>query len=83
MGGADAPTGQALGVRILQAVLKNMSDVEIVTGYARATHRYMYSFFPAFRAPSFFTIIPIYTHIIPTAPSGLDRDEDPRKPKAW
>jgi hypothetical protein len=31
MGSADAPTGQALVVRILQAVLKNMSDVEMKT----------------------------------------------------
>jgi hypothetical protein len=44
----------------------------LVTCYALATHRPIYSYFPAFRAPSFFTIIPIYTHIIPTAPSGLD-----------
>jgi hypothetical protein len=43
-----------------------------VTCYAQATHRPIYSYFPAFRAPSFLTIIPIYTHIIPTAPSGLD-----------
>jgi hypothetical protein len=51
-----------------------------VTCYAQATHRYIYSFFPAFRAPSFLTIIPIYTHIIPTAPTGLDRSapEDDR-----
>ena len=42
---------------------------------SRAMHRpyrYIYSFFPALRAPLFLTIIPIYTHIIPTAPSGLD-----------
>ncbi|KAH8791066.1 heterokaryon incompatibility protein-domain-containing protein, partial [Hyaloscypha finlandica] len=45
----------------------------IVTCYAQATHRYIYSFFPAFRAPSFLYIIPIYTHIIHTAPSGLDK----------
>jgi hypothetical protein len=44
----------------------------LVTCYAQATHRYIYSFFPAFRAPSFLTNIPIYTHIIPTAHSGLD-----------
>jgi len=44
-----------------------------VTCYAQATHRYIYSFFPAFRAPSFLYIIPIYTHIIHTAPSGLDK----------
>ena len=43
-----------------------------VTCYAQATHIYIYSFFPAFRAPSFLYNILIYTHIIPTAPSGLD-----------
>jgi hypothetical protein len=31
MRSADSPTGQALGVRILQAVLMNMSDVEMKT----------------------------------------------------
>jgi hypothetical protein len=31
MGSAYSATGQALGVRILQAVLKNMSDVEMKT----------------------------------------------------
>jgi hypothetical protein len=53
-------------------------NIYLVNGrvVSRATHRphrYIYSFFPALRAPSFLTIIPIYTHIIPTAPSGLDR----------
>jgi hypothetical protein len=43
-----------------------------VTGYARATHRYIYSFFPAFRAPSFLYIHTNIHHFIPTAPSGLD-----------
>jgi len=41
---------------------------------SRATHRPhsdIYSFFPAFRAPSFLYIIPIYTYIIPTAPQAL------------
>jgi hypothetical protein len=36
------------------------------------TQIYIYSFFPAVRAPSFLYNIPIYTYIIPTAPSGLD-----------
>jgi hypothetical protein len=39
----------------------------LVTCYAQATHRPIYSYFPAFRAPSFLTIIPIYTHIIRTS----------------
>jgi hypothetical protein len=43
-----------------------------VTCYAQATHRYIYSFFPAFRAPSFLYIHTNIHHIIPTAPSGLD-----------
>jgi len=43
-----------------------------VTCYALATHRYMYSFFPAFTAPSFLYIHTNIHHIIPTAPSGLD-----------
>jgi hypothetical protein len=49
-----------------------------VTCYALATHRPIYSYFPALRAPSFLTIIPIYTHIYPPAPSGLDR-----RPPRW
>jgi hypothetical protein len=49
-----------------------VSKWHVVTCYAQATHRYIYSFFPALRAPSFLYIIPIYTHIIPTAPSGHD-----------
>jgi len=57
-------------------ILKDLTNYNTifssVTCYAQATHRYIYSFFPAFRAPSFLYIIPIYTHIIHTAPSGLD-----------
>jgi hypothetical protein len=46
-----------------------------VTCYALATHRPIYSYFPALRAPSFLTIIPIYTHIYPHSPPGLDTSE--------
>jgi hypothetical protein len=41
---------------------------QFVTCYAQATHRYIYSFFPALRALLFLTIIPIYTHIYPHSP---------------
>jgi hypothetical protein len=50
-----------------------------VTCYALATHRPIYSYFPAFRARSFLYIIPIYTYIIPTAPSGHDMG----RPQRW
>jgi hypothetical protein len=40
-----------------------------VTCYSQAIQRYIYSFFPALRAPSFLTIIPIYTHIYPHSPT--------------
>jgi hypothetical protein len=52
---------------------------------SRVTYRLytdIYSFFPAFRALSFLTIILIYTYIIPTAPSGLDRIPGERVPEA-
>jgi hypothetical protein len=39
-----------------------------VTCYAQATHKHIYSIFTALRAPSFLTIIPIYTHIYPHSP---------------
>jgi hypothetical protein len=38
----------------------------------RTGHTDIYSFFPAFRAPSFLYIHTNIHHIIPTAPSGLD-----------
>ena len=37
------------------------------------THRPIYSYFPALRAPSFLYIHTNIHHIIPTAPSGLDK----------
>jgi hypothetical protein len=44
---------------------------------SRATHRPHTDIYIASSPPlghdSFLTIIPIYTHIIPTAPSGLDK----------
>ena len=45
----------------------------LVTCYTQATHKQIYSIFTALRAPSSLTIIPRYTHIIRTAPSGLNR----------
>jgi hypothetical protein len=47
--------------------------MSFVTCYAQATYRFIYSFFPAFRAPSFLYIYQYTPIFIPTAPSGLDK----------
>jgi hypothetical protein len=57
---------QGTNLRIASCLL--LPEYPAVTCCAQAIHTYIYSTFPALRAPSFLTIIPIYTPYYPHKP---------------